>query len=205
MQVSAAGCLSLEVAGALEFQRGFVGCAKIRRSANKPWDILRKHIEDLPRSIPPRDALAARRKDRKIAIPALRQLAPLHQSDFGGEMGIFAFVLGEELRPLPPGLCATRADAVGKTLVHNVRNEKLRILGPAIKTLREANLFFAERLAVRFGRIVLVRRTVTDVAVENDEGWTALRIAKDIKRVFDEAGIVGVAHPQNVPAVALKP
>ena len=148
----------------------------VPRSANEPRDILRKHVEALTRSLPSRETLGARRKDWKITIPAMRQLPPLHQIDFGGEFGIFALIGGEELRPLPPGLCAPRADAVGKTLVHSVWNKKLRVLGPAVKTLRKANLFFAERLAMSLGGIVLVRRTVADVAVENDEGRTALRL-----------------------------
>ena len=56
----------------------------------------------------------------------------------------------------------------------------LRVLGPAVAALGEADLFLAERLAVGRGGVLLVRRTVADVAVEDDEGRPALRLPEDI-------------------------
>ncbi len=94
---------------------------------------------------------------------------------------------------------------VGEMLVHAVRNEKLRILGPAIKPLGEANLFFAERFAMGRGCIVLVRRAIPDMAVENDKRWAALGLLEDLQRVFDKVGVVGVAYAQDIPAVGQKP
>ena len=65
------------------------------------------------------------------------------------------------------------ADAVG--------DEELRVLGPAVGALGEADLLLAERLAVGLGGVLLVRRTVADVAVQNDEGGAALRLPEDLK------------------------
>ena len=69
------------------------------------------------------------------------------------------------LAQLPPA----RADAVREVLDDAVRNQELRVLGPAVEPLRGANLLLAERLAVRRGRVLHVRRPVADVAVDDDQ------------------------------------
>src|SRR3974377_1500149 len=102
MEVSAAGRSWLELPAAPEFKRGFFGRAETRRSPNEPGNVLRKHIQNLARSIPPSDPFGIRRKDREIAVPAFRQFAPLHEADFVGELRIFAFVAGEEFGPFMP-------------------------------------------------------------------------------------------------------
>jgi hypothetical protein len=55
---------------------------------------------------------------------------------------------------------------------------------------------------VRVGGVLLVRRAVADVAVQNDEGRPALGLPEDLQRVLDALDVVGVADPQHVPAVA---
>src|SRR5262249_44451502 len=80
-------------------------------------------------------------------------------------------------------------------------DQELRVLGPAITALGEAHFILAERLSVRGGSILLVRRAVTDVAVQNDECRTSLRLAEASQRLLDAFEIVGIAHPQDVPPV----
>src|SRR5262249_11846104 len=63
----------------------------------------------------------------------------------------------------------------------------------------------AQGLAVRRGGILLVRRAIADVAVEDDEGRAALRLPKHIECLLDSLDVVGVAHAQNVPAVTEEP
>ena len=53
------------------------------------------------------------------------------------------------------------------------------------------------------GSVVLVgERAVADVAVENDEGWAALGLVEDVDRALDALDVVGIADPQDIPAVA---
>src|SRR5262249_49730488 len=79
-----------------------------------------------------------------------------------------------------------------------------RVLRPSIIALREPNFLLAQRLAMRFGSILLMRRAVADVTVQYDEGWATLRLAKNGQRVLDPADVIGVAHAQNVPTVTQK-
>jgi hypothetical protein len=53
--------------------------------------------------------------------------------------------------------------------------------------------------------VLLVRGTVADVAVENDEGRAAVRLAKDAQGVLDAVDVIGVADAQNVPSVTQEP
>src|SRR5882757_3145877 len=181
MQVPPAKCPRLDVSSAVKFQRGFVGSAEIRRSSNEPWNVLRKHVQHLAGSIPPSDTLGAGWKDREIAIPTLRQLAALHETNFGSELGIFALIVSKELRPAPPRVCTPRAYAIGEMLAHCIGNEKLGVLGPAIKALREADLLFAERLPMSLGRVMLMGRAVAYMAIQNDKGWPSLGITEGIQ------------------------
>ena len=50
-------------------------------------------------------------------------------------------------------------------------------------------------------RVLLVRGTVADVAVEDEEGGSALRLPEDLQGVLDAIDVVGVPDPQDVPAV----
>src|SRR5262249_25805998 len=77
--------------------------------------------------------------------------------------------------------------------------------GASVIALRKANSPLAKRLAVRLGSILLVRRAVADVTVQNDERWATLGLAKNGQRVLDPADVIGVAHAQNVPTVGQKP
>jgi transposase len=202
MQVPAAETAGLEVAGARERQERLVGRAEIRRSTQQPRDVLGQHVEHFPRRVASGDALRIGGKDRKPAIPSGRQLAPLHQVDLGRKLGVFRAVSREQLGPAGAGLCAARADASGEVRAHAVGNQKLGVLGPAVVAFGEADLLLAQRLAVRRGGILLVRRAVADVAVEDDEGGAILGLVKDVQGVPDPLDVVGVAHAQNVPPVS---
>ena len=134
----------------------------------------------LPEASRPAMPFGIGREDGQVAVPAGRQLAPLHLVDLGGEFGVLGPVGGEEFRPLPPGLRAALADAGGEVLADAVGDEELRVLGPAVEALAQADFLLAERLAVRLGGVLLVRGTVADVAVQDDEGGAALRLPEDL-------------------------
>ena len=58
---------------------------------------------------------------------------------------------------------------------------------------------------MRRGGILLMRRAVADVAVQDDEGRAILGLVKDVERVLDPVDVVGIAHPQRVPPVTQEP
>src|SRR5262245_15322810 len=95
MQVSSAAIVRLEVSGALERQGGLVGRAEIRRSAQQPGNVLRKHVEHFAGRVAPCDSLWVGGKRGEPAIPSGRQLASLHQVDLGRELRIFRPVTRE--------------------------------------------------------------------------------------------------------------
>jgi len=86
-------------------------------------------------------------------------------------------------------------------LPHLVGDEEFRLLGPAVDTLRLPDLVFTERLAVGRARVLLRRRPVADVAVDDDERGAVVRIAERLERAVEHLEIVGVPHARDVPAV----
>src|SRR5215472_2698952 len=86
--------------------------------------------------------------------------------------------------------------------VHPVRNEKLFILGPAVAPFRELDFFIAERLTMSRGRVLLVRRAITDMTIKHNECRSALRLLEDVERLLDPLTIVGVSDSQHVPSVS---
>src|SRR5262245_26266006 len=75
-----------------------------------------------------------------------------------------------ELR-LPTGAqCGSApADAGRKVFANAVGDKKSRVYRPAVRVLREADLFFAERLAMRCARVLPVWRSIANVTVNDDE------------------------------------
>jgi len=55
------------------------------------------------------------------------------------------------------------------------------------------------------GRVVLVRRAIADVAVQDDDGGAALRLPEDLEGVLDAIHVVGVAHAQHIPSITQEP
>ena len=77
-------------------------------------------------------------------------------------------------------LAAARADAGGEVLADAVGHEELRVLRPAVGALGELDFLVAQRLAVGRGGVLLVRRAVADVAVEDDQRRPALGLPEDL-------------------------
>ena len=101
---------------------------------------------------------------------------------------------------LPRGMLrrAARTDAFREMLVDAVRHQELRILGPAVEFFGELDFLYAERLAVRFGAVLLVRRAIADMAVDDDQRRPALvRVSRRLRSL---PFVVGIADVQHVPA-----
>jgi hypothetical protein len=52
------------------------------------------------------------------------------------------------------------------------------------------------------GSVLLVRRTVSDMTVENNECGAAFRLPKDLERLFDAINVVGIANSQDIPSIS---
>src|SRR5437773_12083742 len=124
VQVFPCRVIGLEVSRALIREGSLVRRSKIRRTPEKPGDVLSKNVQRLARSVPPRDPLGIGWKDRKVAVPAGRQLAPLHQFDLGRAVGVLGSIGGKEFRPLPSRLSAACSYAGAKMFVDTVGHKK---------------------------------------------------------------------------------
>src|SRR4029077_20483658 len=78
------------------------------------------------------------------------------------------------------------------------------VLRPAIGALGQLHLFLAQGLAMSGGRIDLVRRDIADMAVEDDQRRPTFSRPENRERVLDSLEVIGVADPQDVPAIAEK-
>src|ERR1700751_3179459 len=205
MQILTTGVIGLKISGALVLQRRLVRRTEIGRSAQKPRNILRQNGEHLAGSFAASDTLWISRKSRQILIPSLRQLPALHEINIVGQFGIFNRVRGEHISPLAARFRTARTDARHEMLPNSTRHQKLCARGPPVAAFGKTDLIVAERLAMSLRGILLVRRTVTDVAVEDDEGWGVRCSLEDLQSDLNSVDVIGITDPQNVPAVTLEP
>ena len=101
-------------------------------------------------------------------------------------------------------LRAALAHAVSELIVDAVRNQKLRVFRPAVISLHQFDFRFAQRLTMRFVRVLLVRRAVADVAVDNDERWPIVGLEEVFIRAPEHLEIVRIGDVRDVPSVARK-
>ena len=85
-------------------------------------------------------------------------------------------------------------------LAHTIRHQELRVFRPAIKFLDQPDFFFAQRLAMRCIRVLLVRRTVADVAVDDDQSRAIRGLVEGFKSPRQHLQIVGIGDAGDVPA-----
>src|SRR5262245_16999219 len=93
--------------------------------------------------------------------------------------------------PSPDSRLKMFFDAVG--------NQKLRIFGPAVAAFGQSNFFFTERFAVRFRRVLFMRRAVADVTIEDDERRPASRVFEYLQGALDAVNVISVADPHHIP------
>ena len=118
---------------------------------------------------------------------------------------MLALVADQQPLPLRAQLRPARADPGGEASRHRVGDQELGVLRPAVEALRLAHLLLAERLAVGGGRVLLVRRAVADVAVDDDQRRPVVGRPEGLERPSDLPEVVGVADPGDVPAVGHEP
>ncbi len=117
---------------------------------------------------------------------------------------IFLRVLREHFRPLCARFTPALADSILEVFPHAFRHQKLGILGPAIEFLREPHFFFAEGLSVRRIRVLLVRRSIANMTVHDDQGGTIRRLLEGFKGPRQHRQIVRIGNARDIPAIADK-
>ena len=202
VEVAAAVVLGLEIAGAVEREPRLRRGREVGRAADQPRNVLGDRVQHLADASRPASPLASAGKSG-VAAPSLRAAAAAASAR--------ARRPARDTSPCRPRIApiqslaqlrAARADARCEVLAHAVGHEELRVLRPAVEALRRADLLFAQRLAVRGVRVLLVRRAVADVAVDDDQRRPAGRLLERRERALEHLQIVGVADARDVPAVA---
>src|SRR5215467_13600722 len=97
------------------------------------------------------------------------------------------------------------ADAGLKMLAHPVGHEELGVFWPTVMPFGQADLFLAQRFAVRRTGVLLVRCAIGDMTVDHDQGWPICSVFERGKGAFEHLYVVGVTHPRHVPAIADEP
>src|SRR6266853_2093305 len=205
VEIFSSRIIRLKVTGAFVCEESLVRWSEISRSAHKPGDILRQDVQRLAGGLAPGNTLLVRGKDRQIAIPTSRKFSALHLLDFGSERRILGPIGVEELYPFPARTVAARSDSVLEVLINFGRREELRIFGPSVGALGKLYLVVAQRFAVSFSGVLLMRRAVPDVTIQNDKGGAACLLFEYIQSVLDTLDVVGVANSQNIPAIGQEP
>ena len=115
------------------------------------------------------------------------------------------YLLAVGFEELVSNRCRSRrprcADALLEMLAHAVRHEELGILRPAVAALGQADLLLAERLAVSRAGVLLVRRAVADMAVDDDQGRHIGACFEFLDCLRQAFGVVGIADALHVPAI----
>src|SRR5262249_14957723 len=125
-----------------------------------------------------------------------------HAVEMIGELGMVFSVAVKHLFPCDAKFPPTAADAGGKVLAYAVRHKELGILGPAVVALGQADLVFAQRFSVGFLGVLLVGRTIRDVAVDNDEGRAIRGGYRELNGAPEQFKIVCVTDAGDVPPIA---
>ena len=113
-------------------------------------------------------------------------------------------VAREVLHPAFPRGRATCADAAREVLVDTLWHQELFVLGPSVRALRRAHLVLAERFAVGGGSVLLVRRAVTDVAVDDDQRRPLALATEPVERGCNGLRVVGVREALDPPTVGFE-
>ena len=158
----------------------------------------------LPDELAGGETLGVGREARQIAVPAFGKLALLHQVETRRQLGKFFAIGPHAVQPVPPQLAAAAPDAFLKMLAHAVRHEKARVFRPVIGALGQTDFLDAERLAMSGAGVVLVRRTVADMALDDDQRRRQ-RSLEGFERLAQPPGVVGVADVLDIPAIGAKP
>src|SRR5262245_11022947 len=84
---------------------------------------------------------------------------------------------------------------------HPFRHEEFGVFWPAVMALCQPDFLLAKRFAVLGASVLLVRRTVRDMAIDNDQTGPSLFVLEGMEGALEHIQIVRIAHACHVPAV----
>jgi len=204
VKVSAAIVIGLEITGAWESKPRFRRRREIGSTAEKPRQARRDRVQNPGRGVATGDPVRIGGEDRDVLVPPLGEVAPLHALARVGQLGVGDPIALEQCQPLRPELRSASPEFRREVLVHTIRHQKFRVLWPAIGAFREPDLLLTQGFAVRARGILLMRRTIADMALDDDQARPIVNALGDRDRVGDPLTIVGVADPLHVPAIVEK-
>ncbi len=204
VHVAPAILIRIEVARAVEGQICFVRFGEVRRAAHQPGNILCQGVEGFSRGFACGHAFWIGREARQVLVPAVRQLATLHLVQLIGELRKLFLVFLKFRLPCGAGLGAALPHAILELVINAIGDEKLGIFGPSVILLNKFDFGLAQGLAVCFVRILFVWRSVSDVAVHDDEGRPIIRIEKILVAASQHLQIVRIRDVRYVPLIALE-
>jgi hypothetical protein len=105
----------------------------------------------------------------------------LHFEELVGQCRVVPLVFLKRGEPGITKLWATHADPCAKMRANLFGNEENSLLWPAIIPFRQADLLRAKRLAMRGTGALLSRRTVANMAVDDDQCWAGRRLRKALE------------------------
>src|SRR5262249_18610166 len=129
-------------------------------------------------------------------------LATLHSGNLIGQIGMLFAVAGEHFFPGFAQLMTALANAGGKMSRYAIRHIEFRVFRPAIIALSQADFFLAQRLTVSFFGVLFIGSSVSNVAIDDDEGRTVSGGDREFNRTDEQIKVVGVAHASDIPTVA---
>ena len=202
MEIAPGVILGRKVAGACEGKPGLRGGRQIGGPADQPRNVLGHCVQHRRRGLACGQALRVRGEFGEIAVPAFRKLAVLHAKQLVGKVGIMLAILSDSLKPGVAQILASLTDPLTEVIVDPIRHVEFLVFGPAVVPFGETNLILAQRLAVGAAGILLVRRAIADVAVDDDQRRPVVGALKGSERAGKHLEIVRIAHPGHVPPVA---
>ena len=205
MQVPARTVLGLEVAGALEGQPRLRRGRQVRRTPDQPRHASGDRVEHRAGRVAPGQPLLVGAERGDVVAPTVGELAPLHPRELVRELRMRLLVGGQPLEPCPAELATACADPVLEHGVDAVGDQEGRVLGPAVVPLGGPDLLLTEGFAVRAARVLLRRRAVRDVRVDDDQRGASDLAAERLERPREHLEVVRVGDPRDVPAVAGEP
>ncbi len=202
VQIASGVVERLEIACAFKREVHFVRFGQIGRAADEPRNILRERVQHLAATFARGNAFGVRGEGWQVLVPAAGQFTMLHLVESLRQVGILLGVFREVFIPLRSQVASTLADAILEVLVDAFGNQELGIFGPAVKLLGQADFLLAQRFSMRFVGILLVRRAVSDVAIDDDERGPVFGDDKGAVGAAESVEIVGIADVRDVPAIA---
>src|SRR5581483_1628228 len=119
-----------------------------------------------------------------------------------GQFRVLPLILGELVHPSLAGIAAAPSNALGKAFVNSLRHEKLSVFWPTVIALGKADLFLAQRLAMRRTSVLLMWSAISDVTIHHEERRPVGRCLETAKCTSEAFRIIGIADARHVPAIA---